>query len=276
LGRSHLAVPSDCQNLAGKPLRSLLVLFFAEMRTALALALTAFAIACGPGRGELSRPSSERAINCRPAAGSPYQYTARFIPGAAKNPNDNLYVTFTQRRPSGDEAAEILQTCIETTAKTVRIDYELLATAWFNKEGPLPLPGGAATLNYDPKTRTTKKPISRPPAPPPAEKLPTHIVEVRTSTIPAPDGTLVTLDVIFPREPAEPDVMKVLVRAIQNNVGTQKTKMNTSAYPKVGPVSPGATRQPFRGANGALLSAHFDAKTSEIRDQNRQLVGSIK
>jgi hypothetical protein len=244
---------------------------------ALALALTALAVACGPGRGELSRPSSERRIDC-PTPGSPYQYTARFIPGEARSPNDNLYVTFTQRRPSSAEAAAILQTCIATTAKTVRIDYEMLATAWFNKEGPLPLPEGAATLNYDPKTRTIKSPNYRTATPPAVVvKLPEYTVEVRTTTIPMPPhGNLVTLDVIFPREPAEPDVVKVLVKAIQDNVRTQKTKVNTAAYAKVGPTGPGSVRQQILGANKAFLSAHYDPKTSEIRDQDRRVVGSIK
>lgn len=241
---------------------------------ALALALAALVVACGPGRGGLSRPSSERRIDC-PAKGSGFQYTARFVPGAARSPNDNLYVTFTQKRPSSAEAAAILETCVNTTVKTVRVDYEMLATAWFNQEGPLPLPDGSATLNYDPKAGAIKRPSSRSAAPPePIVKLPEYTVGPLTSQNPTDSSdSAVKLEVIFTREPSEADVTRVLVRAIENNVRAQRNRVNTSAYPR---VAVGATRQPIRGANGVFLAAHYDAKTSEIRDQNRVVVGTIK
>jgi len=241
---------------------------------ALALALTALAIACGPGRGGLSRPSSERRIDCS-TKGSGFQYTARFVPGDARSPNDNLYVTFTSKRPSSAEAAAILETCINTTVKTVRVDYEMLATAWFNKEGPLPLPDGSATLNYDPKAGAIKRSSVRSAArAEPIVKLPEYTVGPLTSQNPAdPSDSAVKLEVIFTREPNEADVMRVLVRALENNVRAQTKRVNTSAYPR---VAVGTTRQPIRGANGVFLAAHYDAKTSEIRDQNRQPLGSIK
>jgi hypothetical protein len=241
---------------------------------ALALALTVLAVACGPGRGGLSRPSSERRIDC-PVKGSGFQYTARFVPGDARSPNDNLYVTFTPKRPSSAEAAAILETCINTTVKTIRVDYELLATAWFNKEGPLPLPDGAATLNYDPKAGAIKRPSSRPAAPAePIVRLPEYTVGPLTSQNPTDSSnSAVKLEVIFTREPSEADVIRVLVRAIENNVRAQRNRVNTSAYPR---VAVGTTRQPIRGANGVFLAAHYDAKTSEIRDQNRVVVGRIK
>lgn len=241
---------------------------------ALALALAALVVACGPGRGGLNRPSSERRIDC-PAKGSGFQYTARFVPGDARSPTDNLYVTFTPKRPSSAEAAAILETCINTTVKTIRVDYELLATAWFNKEGPLPLPDGSATLNYDPKAGAIKRPSSRSAAPAePIVRLPEYTVGPLTSQNPTDSSdSAVKLEVIFTREPNEADVIRVLVRALENNVRAQRNRVNTSAYPK---VAVGTTRQPIRGANGVFLAAHYNAKTSEIRDQNRVVVGTIK
>ncbi|HEX7779794.1 MAG TPA: hypothetical protein VF424_11165, partial [Vicinamibacterales bacterium] len=105
---------------------------------AIAIWLAVLAVACGSGR-------SERTISC-PTDGSPLQYTAKFTPGVNRSPVDSLYVTFTKRRPTGDEAVAVLQNCVMATVRDVRIDYDLIATAWFNMEGPLPLPDGSSNL----------------------------------------------------------------------------------------------------------------------------------
>jgi hypothetical protein len=235
------------------------------------------AAACGATGGGLSRPSGDRPVNC-PLAGSPLKFTGKFTPGESRSPADNLYVTFVERRPNAEEAAAVLQHCINTTVKTFRIDYEMVATAWFNQEGPLALPDGSATLNYDPKLGTIKTFNMRAGAKPAASVARSgYTVEVRTSKTPAPPhGSLVTLDVTFEKPPDTKDVMAVLVKELTAVVGKQTPKVNTSAFPRTRSVDAQNQRPQIRGASGAFLPAHYDAKTGEIRDQDRQLVGSIK
>jgi hypothetical protein len=206
------------------------------------------------------------------------KYTGKFTPGEARNPADNLYITFVERRPTSDEAAAVLQHCINTTVRTFRVDYELVATAWFNQEGPLPLPDGSATLNYDPKTGTIKSWSHRAAAKPAeAAPRPGYTIEVRNHQTPAPPhGSFVTIDVIFEKPPDVKVIMDVLVGEITKAVGKQTPKVNTVAYPRTGPTGPQNQRPQIRGASGAFLSAQFDAKTGQIRDQDRTVIGSIK
>jgi hypothetical protein len=235
------------------------------------------AVSCGSAGGGLSRPSSDRRIDC-PTAGSPLKYTGKFTPGEARSPADNLYITFVERRPTADEAAAVLQHCINTTARTVRVDYELLATAWFNKEGPLPLPDGSATLNYDPQTGTIKSWSLRAGAKPAASVARTgYTFEVHNHKTPVPPhASFVTIDVVFEKTPDAMEIMDVLVKEITAAVGKQTPKVNTAAYPRTGATGAPGQRPQIRGANGVFLAAQFDAKTGEIRDQDRKVIGSIR
>jgi hypothetical protein len=244
---------------------------------AIAAVLALLSVACDSSGGGLSRPRSERRIDC-PTAGSPLKYTGKFTPGEARSPADNLYITFVERRPTSDEAAAVLQHCINTTVRTFRVDYELLATAWFNQEGPLPLPDGSATLNYDPKTGVTRSWSHRAASKPvEAAQRPGYSIEVQKHQTPVPPhGSVVTIDVVFERPPDAQAIMDVLVGEIRRAVGTQTPKVNTVAYPRMGPTGPQNQRPQIRGASGAFLSAHFDAKTGEIRDQDRNVIGSIR
>lgn len=242
---------------------------------ALTVLLAALATSCGPVGGGLSRPGSERRIDC-PTKG--FEYTVRFTPGEARSPSDSLYVTFTGRRPTSAEAQAVLQNCINVTARTFRVDYDMLATAWFNKEGPLPLPDGSANLTYEPASGTIKTwshraaTLSKPEVTGPG-----ITVQTRTHKTPVPPhATLVSLDVIFEKPPGQPDIMKTLVAEITKAVGAQKPKVNTTAYPRSGPPGAQGARPQIRGASGGFLSAHFDAKTGEIRDQDGRVIGSIK
>ena len=70
--------------------------------------------------------------------------------------------------------------------------------------------------------------------------------------------------------------MDVLVKEISAAVAKQTPRVNTVAYPRTGPVGAQSQRPQIRGANGVFLSAQFDAKTGEIRDQDRKVIGSIK
>jgi hypothetical protein len=234
----------------------------------MAVWVAALAVSCGgPGR-----PSSDRSISC-PTAGSPLEYTAKFTPGIPRTPVDSLYVTFTKRRPTGDEAVAVLQTCINATARAVRIDYDMISTAWFNKEGPLPLPDGSANLTYEVKTKTIRSSNQRAAAAVPAPAPPQYSVAVQKPATPEPPfASLVRLDVTF-EQAADPTVaMKVLVNEITKAVGEQTPRVNTVAYANVGRIA----RTPIRASNGAVLSAHFNAKTGQIRDQNYRVVGSVK
>jgi hypothetical protein len=237
------------------------------------------AISCSPSGGGLSRPGSERRVDC-PTQG--FDYTARFTPGVATSPTDSLYVNFRGRRPTSEEAAAILQTCVNATARTIRIDYEMLATAWFGEpgkeEGPLPLPDGSANLTYDPKTGTIKAWSHRAAAIPKVEVTRSgYTVEGRDHKPPVPpNATVVTLDVIFEKPPAPDEVIKILVAEITAVVGNQSPKVNTTAYPRSGAPNAQNARPQVRGANGGFLFAHFNARTGEIRDQDRRLVGTIR
>jgi hypothetical protein len=237
--------------------------------------LAVLAVSCGPVGGGLSRPGSERRIDC-PTSG--FDYTVRFTPGDARSPSDSLYVTFKGRRPTGEEAQAVLQNCINTTARTIRVDYEMLATAWFNQEGPLPLPDGSANLTYDPKTGTIKTWTHRAASlAKPEVAGPGVTVTARTHKTPVPPhASLVTLDVVFEKPPNQAEIMKTLVAEMTKVVAKQTPKVNTMAYPRSGPPGEQNARPQLRGTTGAFLFAHFDAKTGEIRDQDRQVIGSIK
>jgi hypothetical protein len=231
--------------------------------------VAALAVSCigGPGR-----PNSDRSISC-PTAGSPLEYTAKFTPGIPRTPVDSLYVTFTRRRPTGAEAMAVLQTCINATARVVRIDYDMISTAWFNMEGPLPLPDGSSNLTYEVKTKTIKSSSQRAAATAPAPAPPQYSVSVQKHATPEPPfDSLVRLDVTF-ETAVDPSVaIKVLASEITKAVGEQTPRVNTVAYATAGRIA----RTPIRATGGAELSAHFNAKSGEIRDQNYRRVGSIK
>jgi hypothetical protein len=98
-------------------------------------------------------------------------------------------------------------------------------------------------------------------------------VSVQKHATPAPPfASLVTLDVVFEKA-VEPTVaMRALVDEITKAVRDQKPRVNTVAYARVGRIA----RTQLGASSGAPLSAQFDAKTGEIRDQDRGVVGSIK
>lgn len=231
---------------------------------AMAMGLAALAVACGSGR-------SERSISC-PTPGAPPPYTAKFTPGIARSPVDSLYVTFTQRRPTGDEAVAVLQNCVMATVRDVRIEYDLIATAWFNMEGPLPLPDGSSNLTYDLKTkaiRTFNQRASTTAAASAAARPEYSVSQQKHATPEPPFASLVTLDVVFAK-PVDPRAaMKILVEELGRAVGEQAPRVNTVAYARVGHLGSG-------GAKGAFLSAYFDAKSGKILDQDRRPLGSVK
>jgi hypothetical protein len=69
------------------------------------------------------------------------------------NPVDNLQVVFQSQQPTPAQAESVLRACIDTTTRTVRVDYDMLVNAWLGDEGPLPLSDGSAHLAFDPKTK---------------------------------------------------------------------------------------------------------------------------
>ena len=237
----------------------------------MAMWLTALAVACGSGR-------SERSISC-PTPGSPPAYTAKFTPGIARSPVDSLYVTFTKRRPTGDEAVAVLQNCVMATVRDVRIEYDLIATAWFNMEGPLPLPDGSSNLTYDLKTKAIKTFNQRRAiaAAAPTGPGPKYSVSPQKHATPVPPfESLVTLDVVF-EKPVEPaTARKVLIDEITRAVAEQKPPVNTVAYARVGQSGTQPARTDLGAPKGAFLSAHFDARSGQIRDQDRRVIGSVK
>ncbi len=242
-----------------------------------ALVTAVFAVSCGSSGGGPPRPGSDREIAC-PTSGNKLEYSAKFTPGVARSPTDSLYVTFTGIRPSADEVGAVLQACINATARAVRVDYEMLATAWFNQEGPLALPDGSANLTYDPKNGTIRTFAQRAAAVPKAPVArPRHSIEVHNQKTPVPpNASMVTVDVIFEKPPNTAEIMKILVAELTTVVNQQKPKVNTVAFPRSGPVGTEGTRPQLRATNGTLLVAHFDAKTGEIRDHDRRVVTTIR
>ena len=237
----------------------------------MAIWLAVLAVACGSGR-------SERTISC-PTDGSPLQYTAKFTPGVNRSPVDSLYVTFTKRRPTGDEAVAVLQNCVMATVRDVRIDYDLIATAWFNMEGPLPLPDGSSNLTYDLKTKAIKTFNQRRAvaAATPTGPGPRYSVSPQKHPTPVPPfASLVTLDVVF-EKPIEPAAaLKVLIYEIRRAVAEQKPPVNTVAYARVAQSGSQPARTDLGGPKGAFLLAHFDVRSGQIRDQDLRVLGSIK
>lgn len=119
------------------------------------MAVTIVAAACAPSSPS-SRPSEDLSGLLRPSDATPIEcggagaYAAEFIPGSASNPVDSLQVVFSGTPPTPSEAEAAVRRCIEATSKTVRIDSDMLANAWFNEEGPLPLTDGSKHLAYFP------------------------------------------------------------------------------------------------------------------------------
>ena len=85
-----------------------------------------------------SRPTSKRRVECAAPSGETLTYEAEFIPGRASSPVDSLTVTFRGTKPTSSFAETVLRRCLQAAPTTVRIDYEVLADAWFNDDGPAP------------------------------------------------------------------------------------------------------------------------------------------
>ena len=218
------------------------------------------------------RPTSERTIEC---AGSG-SYTAEFIPGAASNPVDNWQVTFT-KKPTSTEAEAALRRCIDAASRTVRIDYETLVNAWFNEDGPLPLSDGSDHLAYDPKTGKVQTWNEREGVKPSQTKREGYTVEYQEDKILVPPyGKFATLDVLFEKPPAQAEIVTILTREVASALDKQSTKLDTTAYAKSGPATDRAAQKQVRGSSGVFLNVRFDAKSGQVRDQDRRLLRTIK
>jgi hypothetical protein len=215
--------------------------------------------ACAPAGPE--RPTSKRTIECGPSGG----YLAEFDPGDAKIGVDTLTVTFSKQKPTSRDADAAVRACIDATAKTVRIDYELLANAWFNDDGPLQLIDGSNHLAYDPKTGKTQTLNEREGVKPIETKRDGYTVRYQEDKIlVSPFGKFATLDVLFEKPGTSSQITTILAREVKSAIEAQPAKLDTTAYAMTGPA-----REQIRGNGSRYLSVTFDAKSGELRDQDR-------
>jgi hypothetical protein len=223
------------------------------------------------------RPTGETRIECTDAAGDT-QYEAMFSPGTAAIPADEVIVTFRARRPTSTEAEAVLRRCLDAAVRTVRIDYETLADAWFN-DGPLPLPmiDGSRHLFYDPKAKSIKTSNERQGVRPIQATRDGYSMEYREDEILLPPyGKFATINVLFEQSYQVDEILRVLIDEIHLAVGGQAMKLDTTAYANRGPAADRAAQQPIRDARGTYLRASYDAKSGEVRDQDDRLLETIR
>jgi hypothetical protein len=91
-----------------------------------------------------------------------------------------------------------------------------------------------------------------------------------------PFASLVTLDVVFEKQIEPAAAQRVLIDEIRRAVAEQKPPVNTVAYGRVGQSGSQTARTDLGAAKGAFVSAHFDVRSGQIRDQDRRPLGSIK
>ena len=221
------------------------------------------------------RPTSKTIVPCSVSGRG--QVQAEFLPGSPKNPVDSLQVTFHDDMPSSDIADVALRSCIEAMRTAVRVDYETLVNAWFNDEGPLDLPDGSSALAFDPKTGTVRTWNEREGVQRQQQTRSGYSVEIseRKMAVP-PFSPLVTIDLLYAETPSPVTAEKAMVDEIRAAVQHEIRRYKTSAYTHVGPATERNNRKQVRGASGQYLSAAFDPKTGEIRNQDNGLLATIK
>jgi hypothetical protein len=224
------------------------------------------------------RPSRAQKIDCSTdAAGSGLRYSAEFSPGTSKNPVDMLMVTFVGSKPTSGQAEGVVRVCIAAAKTSVRIDYEVLANAFFNDDGPLSLSDGSSSLTYDPKTAKVRTWNEREGIQPALTKGAGYTVEYEEHKIAVPPFTkIASMEILFqPALKQSGDVVRILKAELEKAVSKQPTKLDTTAYAKTGPADDRIAQKQI-GPRGHYLSMEFDAKSGEIRDQDGRVLGTIK
>jgi hypothetical protein len=224
-----------------------------------------------------SRPTGAHPIECA-AAGETLQYSAVFTPGSSSNPVDTLIVTFRAQKPTSTEAEGVLRRCLLRASTAVRIDYGTPANAWFNNDDdPLPLIDGSSALFYNPKTGTTQTWNERQGVKVLETKREGYTVEYREEkTLVAPFGKSAIVTVVFPNEPEQAEIQKILAAELLAAVALQPTKLDTKAFANVGPSTDRAAQQQIRDAKGVLLDVEFIAKSGRVRDQDAAILRTIR
>ena len=217
----------------------------------------------------------------------PLRSQAEYVAGTPGIP-PTLAVTFNKIRPSSEQAESVLRACISALAKTVRVNGELLANAWYNPaptgstandEGPLPLRDGSLHLSFDPKTgrirtwneREGVRPMMR--DDPKGEYFTEYTEE---KIVVPPYGKFASLDVVFVAPPPEAVISTTLIAEVKRAVQRQTTKLNTTAYAKTGPRGNKAAQRQVRGSNGKFIGVEFDSKDGQIRTLEGKILGSIR
>lgn len=213
---------------------------------------------------------------------------AEYVAGVQGKIAPTLAVTFNKIRPSSDQAESVLRACIAVLAKTTRIESELVANAWYNPaaigssgndEGPLPLRDGSRHLSFDPRTGKVRTWNEREGIRPTTAVAPTgqYFTEyTEQKVLVSPFGKFASIDVVFQKAPTEAVTVAALITEIKQAVQGQATRLNTTAYAKVGPRGDRAAQQQIRGSNGKYIVIEFEPKTGQIRSLDGKVFDSIR
>jgi hypothetical protein len=224
-----------------------------------------------------NRPTSDRVVSCT-EPGETLKYEAIFSPGTARHPVDTLAVNFRAPKPTSDDAERALRRCLQRATATVRFDYETLVNAWFNDDGPLPLTDGSRNLAYDPKTGKVQTWNEREGMKPVATKRRIgYIVEYQENKILVPPyGNFATIEVVFQKVPDEAQISTILAAQVVSAVNQQSTKLNTTAFAKSGSETDRVAREQIRGSSGVFLNIEFDPKSGRLRDQDGNILHTMR
>ncbi len=217
----------------------------------------------------------------------PIPSQAEYVAGVTGKVAPTLTVVF-RTRPSSDQAESVLRVCIAALAKTVRIDGELLANAWYNPsaggsyesdEGPLPLRDGSRHLSFDPTTGRIRTWNEREGIRPSTRDDPKgqYFTEyTERSVLVRPYGKYASVDVVFHKAPSEAEAVAALITEIKRVVQGQAKRLSTSAYAKLGSRADRVAQQQIRGSNGKYIVVEFDPKTGEIRSLDGRILDSMR
>jgi hypothetical protein len=216
----------------------------------------------------------------------PMRSQAEYLPGVPGKTPPALWVTFNKTRPSSQQAEAVLRACILALTKTIRVDEEMIAEAWYNsaaagttdRDELLPLPDGSRHLSFDPKTGRVQTWNKREGIRSSTREDPKgqYFIEYteKKRAVP-PHDKFASIDVIFATPPAEAAIYATLVAEIKRVVQAQTTKLDTTAFAKTGPRGNRAEQHGVRGGNGKFILIYFDPKNGTIRSFDGKILGSL-
>ena len=211
---------------------------------------------------------------------------AEYLPGSRGITAPTLVLTFNKTRPSSQQAEALLRACILQVTKTIRVDEEMVANAWYNPaatgttdhdEGPLTLPDGSRALFFDPNTQriqTWKEREGIRPSRRDDPKGEYFIEYTEEKRLVAPYDKFATLSIVFATLPTEAAMYEKLIAEVRKAVQTQKPKLEPIGSVKTGPRGNRIEQRAVRGSSGKYIVVYFDPKDGKIRNLDGKVLGS--